>query len=83
MALPIPTGHTPRLLSRVTRHPAIRARYAAQGGDLLDRHRVHLSISSLKASDSALNCVHQYFSIIDSVLLGPPDPPIFLTIILT
>ena len=82
MALPIPTGRTSGLLSRSTRCPDIRARYAAQGGDLLASQQVHLD-SYLKASDSAQNCVHQSFSIINSVSLVPPDPPIFLAFIST
>ena len=83
MALPIPTGSTPRLLSRDTRRLAIRAWYAAQGSDLLASHWVNQAISSLRASDSALKPIHQSFSIINSFPLGPPEPPIFLTVILT
>ena len=83
MASPIHTGRTPELLSRATRRPAIRARYDAQGGDPLAIQRVHPTSSSFIASESASNHVHQSFSIIDSVLLPPPEPPKFLTVIST
>ena len=58
MASPIPTGHTPGVLSRATRRLVIRVRYAAHGGDLFASHRVHPASSSLRDLDSALNSVH-------------------------
>ena len=75
MALPIPTGRTPGHLSRATRCPAIRARYAAHGGDPFASHLVQAASYSLRASDSALKRVHQSLSIVESVLLGPPALP--------
>ena len=41
MDSPIPTGLTPGLLSRATRRPAIRARYASYGDDLFASHQAH------------------------------------------
>ena len=75
MASTILTGHTPGILSRASRRPVIRARYAPPGGELLANHQVHLTSSSLRASDSALNGVYHSFNIIKSILLGPPEPP--------
>ena len=75
VASPIPNGRMPGILSSSKRRLAIRAWYVAQGGDPLDSHWFHQASSPLRASDSALNRVHQSFSIIESVLTGTPEPP--------
>ena len=80
MDFPIPTGRTPGHLSRATSRTDIRSRYADHGGDPFASHLDQAASSSLRASYSALNCVQHYFSIIESVPLGPPDPPIFLIV---
>ena len=75
MILPIPTGRTPGIFSRAMMRPAIRARYAAHRGNPLASHQVHKVSSSRISLDSAQNCVHQSFRIIELVPLGPPNPP--------
>ena len=72
IASPILTGRTPGILSMAKRYLAIRVRYNAHWGDLLESQWVHPESSSLRDSDSEPNHVYQSFSIIESVPLGPP-----------